>query len=261
MWVFVANITDELILGLDILRAYDASVDIGRQTLRLAEEEVSLWSPGAGPRPSNLVVAKDHVIPARSEGIVMAKMKNHLGVENGLVEPSPQAHPPEGIYVARTLVQDCQEVPVRVMNVTQKDQKLRRGSPLAHCEPVTLVALPEVGRPPAPGLTPKLADVTTAAKPHLSPGEFQELEDLVSEYADIFAQDNEDYGRTNRVYHRIDTGEARPIRQPPRRPPNMSTSYPQTIYLRKSALHIKPAVFSIRNVTYNSIKLYNTFPT
>ncbi|XP_023718761.1 uncharacterized protein LOC111870591 [Cryptotermes secundus] len=217
MWVFVANITDELILGLDILRAYDASVDIGRQTLRLAEEEVSLWSPGAGPRPSNLVVAKDHVIPARSEGIVMAKMKNHLGVENGLVEPSPQAHPPEGIYVARTLVQDCQEVPVRVMNVTQKDQKLRRGSPLAHCEPVTLVALPEVGRPPAPGLTPKLADVTTAAKPHLSPGEFQELEDLVSEYADIFAQDNEDYGRTNRVYHRIDTGEARPIRQPPRR--------------------------------------------
>ncbi|XP_023701466.1 uncharacterized protein LOC111861267 [Cryptotermes secundus] len=147
----------------------------------------------------------------------MAKMKNRLGVGNGLVEPSPQAHPPEGIYVARTLVQDCQEVPVRVMNVTHKDQKLGRGSPLAHCEPVTLVALPEMEQPPAPGLTPKLADVTTAAKPHLSPGEFHELEDLVSEYADIFAQDNEDYGRTNRVYHRIDTGEALPIRQPARR--------------------------------------------
>ncbi|XP_023711548.1 uncharacterized protein LOC111866641 [Cryptotermes secundus] len=218
MWVFVANITDELILGLDILRAYDASVDIGSQTLRLAEE-VSLWSPRAGPRPSSLVVANGHVIPARSEGIVMAKMKNHLGVENGLVEPNPQAHPPEGIYVARTLVQGCQEVPVRVMNVTHKDQKLRRGSPLAHCEPVTFVALPEVGQPPAPSVTPKLADVITAAKPHLSPGEFQDLEDLVSEYADIFAQDNEDYGRTNRVYHRIDTGEARPIRQPPRRVP------------------------------------------
>jgi hypothetical protein len=28
--VFVADITDELILGLDVLRAYDASVDIGR---------------------------------------------------------------------------------------------------------------------------------------------------------------------------------------------------------------------------------------
>jgi hypothetical protein len=101
MWVFVANITDELILGLDILRAYDASVDIGRQTLRLAEEEISLWNPGAGARPSSLTVAEGHVIPAQCEGIVIARMENPRGVENGLVETSPQAHPPEGIYIAR----------------------------------------------------------------------------------------------------------------------------------------------------------------
>jgi hypothetical protein len=50
IWVFVANITKGFILGLDILRAYNASVDIGRQTLRLAEEKVSLWSPRVGPR-------------------------------------------------------------------------------------------------------------------------------------------------------------------------------------------------------------------
>jgi hypothetical protein len=121
MWVFVANIINELILGLDILRAYDASVDIGRQTLRLADEEVSLWSPGAGPRPSSLVVANDHVIPSQCEEIVMARMENPLGVEYGLVEPSLQAHPPEGIYIARTLVQDRQEVPVRVLNATHRD--------------------------------------------------------------------------------------------------------------------------------------------
>jgi hypothetical protein len=70
MWVFVANITNELILGLDILRAYDATVDIGRQTLRLSEEEVSLWSSGARLRPSSLVVAKEQVISAKCEGIL-----------------------------------------------------------------------------------------------------------------------------------------------------------------------------------------------
>jgi hypothetical protein len=86
MWVFVANITDELIFRLDIQRAYDASVDIGVQTLRLANEEVSLWSPGVEPRPSSLVVADDHVIPAHCEGIVMARIENPLEVENGLVE-------------------------------------------------------------------------------------------------------------------------------------------------------------------------------
>jgi hypothetical protein len=75
IWVFIANITDEFILGLDILCAYDASVDQGHQTLCLAEEEVSLWSPGVGSRPSSLVVAKNQVIPAQCEGILMARLE------------------------------------------------------------------------------------------------------------------------------------------------------------------------------------------
>jgi hypothetical protein len=78
MWVFVANITDEIIFELDKLRAYDASVDIGRQKLRLAEEELSLCSTGAGPRTSSLVVAKEHVIPTQCKGIVKARMESPL---------------------------------------------------------------------------------------------------------------------------------------------------------------------------------------
>jgi hypothetical protein len=38
--VFVADITDEFILGRDILLAYDASVDVGRHVLRLGKKEV-----------------------------------------------------------------------------------------------------------------------------------------------------------------------------------------------------------------------------
>jgi hypothetical protein len=64
-------------------------------------------------------VAKDHVILARSEGIVMAGFESALGVENGLVKTSLQAHPPERIYTAWTLVQDHREVPLRVLNATQ----------------------------------------------------------------------------------------------------------------------------------------------
>jgi hypothetical protein len=45
------------------------------------------------------------------------------------------------------------------------------------------------------------------------------LEELPIEYEDVFAGADEDYGRTNKVYHSIDTGDARPIRQPPRRIP------------------------------------------
>jgi hypothetical protein len=38
--VFVTDIADDFILGLDILRAYDVSVDIGRRVLRLGQDEV-----------------------------------------------------------------------------------------------------------------------------------------------------------------------------------------------------------------------------
>jgi hypothetical protein len=39
-WVFVADIKDDFLLGLDILRAHDTSVDIGRRVLRLGQDEV-----------------------------------------------------------------------------------------------------------------------------------------------------------------------------------------------------------------------------
>jgi hypothetical protein len=53
----------------------------------------------------------------------------------------------------------------------------------------------------------------------LTNGEFKDFEELLAEYEDIFAMDSEDHGQTNNIYHRIDTGDARQIRQPPRRLP------------------------------------------
>jgi hypothetical protein len=70
--VFIVGITNEFILGLDILCAYDAAVDLGPQTLHLAEEEVLLGTSGAGRQPSSLVVASDQVIPSQCREVLMA---------------------------------------------------------------------------------------------------------------------------------------------------------------------------------------------
>jgi hypothetical protein len=45
------------------------------------------------------------------------------------------------------------------------------------------------------------------------------LEELLADYQDVFETGSGDRGRTEEVYHRINTGDARPIRQPPRRLP------------------------------------------
>ena len=46
-----------------------------------------------------------------------------------------------------------------------------------------------------------------------------QLEALILEYADVFAVDQSDFGTTDRITHDIETGDQRPIRQPPRHVP------------------------------------------
>jgi hypothetical protein len=47
----------------------------------------------------------------------------------------------------------------------------------------------------------------------------QALEELNAKYKDVLETKNGDHGRIEKVYHRIDPGDTRPIRQPPRRLP------------------------------------------
>jgi hypothetical protein len=56
-------------------------------------------------------------------------IQSPLGVENDLVQQSPEPHVPDGHYTARALVRDRREVTVRDMNATCRDQKLTNRSP------------------------------------------------------------------------------------------------------------------------------------
>jgi hypothetical protein len=94
--------------------------------------------PRVGARPSSLVVAEDQVIPAQCEGLVMAGLESPLGVENGLVEPSLEAHMPEGLHS-----QDPGPRPPESTFEGPECCPLRPEAHerilLAHCEPVTQV--------------------------------------------------------------------------------------------------------------------------
>jgi hypothetical protein len=81
--------------------------------------------PGGRGLPVSLLGAKDQLIPAKCEGIVMARLESSLRVWSGLAERSLQAHSHKGIYKPRTLVQDRREVPVRVLNATHHKQNSR----------------------------------------------------------------------------------------------------------------------------------------
>jgi hypothetical protein len=77
--------------------------------------------PGAERQSSSMVVANGHLITTQFEGVVIVRLENPLGVENGLVELSPEVHAPIGLYIATTLVRDHREVPARVLNAALCD--------------------------------------------------------------------------------------------------------------------------------------------
>jgi hypothetical protein len=54
----------------------------------------------------------------------------------------------------------------------------------------------------------------SGGRPILKKKEENVLEEFIAQFQDIFARKSGDYGGTDKVYHCIDTGDARPIRQP-----------------------------------------------
>ena len=134
-----------------------------------------------------------------------------------------------GVLVARRLV-DLQKntTALRVLNVTQEHKAIRRGATLASCEPVTSVT----ASPPKPAgeagvvrmaspedLPPHLQFLCLQSTKGLSVSEKEIACQLLCEFSDLFSSGAGDLGTTDLVKHEIRTGDAKPIRQPPRRLP------------------------------------------
>jgi len=140
--------------------------------------------PGAQPKPSWLALVRDKVILAQYERMVMAR-------------PT---------------------VPVCIMNVTNQDQVLSEGTTIGHGEPaVCAAAIDDQKHEPRwkQGLCKQLREVIAGARPNMSPRETQALEELIAGYQDAFETKSGDLRCTEKVCHRTNTGDARPICQPP----------------------------------------------
>ena len=138
----------------------------------------------------------------------------------------------DNLLVPRTLVAlQEKKIPLRVMNLSNQPQMINKGTQLANCETINCVVVPEVdiSGERVTGCTQK-AEVLDKLPLHLKElyersvavldeTEHQEVHQLLCEFADIFSTGPHDLGCTDLVKHRINTGEAPPIRQPLRRLP------------------------------------------
>ena len=221
-WEADGKVFVQTVIVVDPLRG--CSIDLVNHVLTTENGQViTLCSQNNNNRKTSVLsvkVAANVRIPSYSELELMADVSS--GVQHD------QVYVLEGIemqsnrvMVARAVVTAGNCVPVRVLNPTDQDIILYKGTRIA--------ALAEVEEPDSSvhvstvqeteGVSPQVEAALWELVKETSLGaeEQDKLFVLLMDYADIFAMNKDQLGRTDVLQHRIYTGDAPPIRQQFRR--------------------------------------------
>lgn len=214
---YVADIKDHCILGLDFLRKFNFCMDLGRNKIFTADEEVLLFGASEEEFQSYRVLAMEEcTVPARSECVLKGKCEKLVNCV-GVTEVPSQDNMPKGVMVAASLVDLSKiTVPVRVVNLSDSDRVIRKGEEVSKCVPVTSV-IKSTDSSGSDKLDNLLASMSSSL--HLDPEEVSKARNLIAEFKDLFSSSSNELGHTSMTQHRIDTGNHSPIKQHPRRLP------------------------------------------
>ncbi|GFY27862.1 retrovirus-related Pol polyprotein from transposon 412 [Trichonephila clavipes] len=137
--VYVADIADPFILGLDFLKEHGFTLDFNKNELRSIHEEVTIFKIKHRTESIRQVTANENItIPPRTEIIVPGYSGNDVSFNSGLIGSAENKA--NGLLIASTLVDLSRKtIPVRICNVTEKSRVFQKGEVLATCSPVTCV--------------------------------------------------------------------------------------------------------------------------
>lgn len=218
--------------GIDWLTANRAVWDFYHARIWLGNEQYPLIScRSEGKWCRKVVLQGNTTIPARSEADVQTKVvcrswKDYSHDAHWGTEPTTVT---QGVYVSRTLVPSdrMHDVTVRVVNVSSRPATFAAGTTVSDLQPLTVIGplqlspvdnttrvasvaeeIPSFIRPLIEGVDPSLPE-----------GAVLSLKELLIANKDAFSQSDTDLGLTKVIAHKIDTGDAKPFRQPLRRFP------------------------------------------
>lgn len=219
--VLVADIEDDFILGMDLIRQHGFAFDHNLNILKFGNEEFVLSHPRY--RPVKILATETVRVPGNSENIIVGRLEHDPGSCVGFVQQPEETNK---YLIAKTVVKHGNDIPIRVANIFPTSLKISEGDVIATYEPISCITSCEdsdVHRKEDTTLdASKIQENLNHFKKswqHLSQQELKDAIQFISGHIEIFEGRNGTTGRTTLIQHRIDTGEAQPIRQPPRRLP------------------------------------------
>ncbi|KAL9952487.1 hypothetical protein ACROYT_G039751 [Oculina patagonica] len=240
------GLSHDCILGSDFFQHFGCQVHYDTGTFVVGHTEIPIRYSKVTPSVCRIFLSDDIQVEPGTEQVFEAKLENGYDRNTGspgILEESKELRGKSEINIARSLVipRDGLTI-VRVANFSDRPIRLRSDFPVAEYHPISSVDGHVVPMEMDP-------DVTSASHPSCSvidrpvvkdeepmkeekwksslQGNLEGLSEdqrgqflsLVTEYADIFAKDSSDLGKSGLLEHSIDTGDCKPVKQPPRRVP------------------------------------------
>ena len=210
-----SDMISEIILGLDWLMSNKVNVDLSRMVLTfpdLSTKPLSVFDSTV-LEPLAVVLDEDIEVPAKHEIFQTARIRNPT-ISESILEPNMKLSG-KGVLVARVVVQPKeQRVPIQIINPGTEPVKLYKGMEVGYLQQVDDVEMSD------PILIPKDSpnDINFQLD-HLQPEQKTRMEHLLNSH-NMFATNSGELGLTSVSEHKIETQDAVPIKQLPRRLPN-----------------------------------------
>ena len=232
----VTDLRTEGILGLDFLETNQCALDLPHSIMRLKgnDQPIPLHRTGNKTRQTenvSVVLPNDISIPGCAEIEIGAVIQGEVAGGTMMVERRVLPQKPS-ILLAASIV-DIREdttnplVPVRLLNLSPDSVTVHKGTRVASASAVenhSIVVASVNSNPSLQCDVPnhkrqQLWQAVESAAEKLTRTEQEQLYAVLLDYADVFADDAGDLGKTDKLQHTINTGGALPIRQTARRLP------------------------------------------
>ena len=211
------------IIGVDSLRAHKGQVDLENDRVRYD----GIWIPCYVASSADVLTAKGVTIePGSVSSITVTLPCLDSNVSPiGLVWPLEEFQNTNALLVAQCMVDSRMgEISLTTINMGEERVDILPNQIVAHMEPLTpddekgvSCNAIRAGDLDKVELSEQLQDMYQRSCVQLDTDQSLRLKELLLEFVGVFAVDDDDLGRTGLVKHTINVGDAKPVKQAPRR--------------------------------------------
>ncbi|KAK3086913.1 hypothetical protein FSP39_025347 [Pinctada imbricata] len=227
--MIVADIEDDVLLGIDLLQADKADLLLSQGIVRIHGHSIPYYG---SRRRGTLRLVETCIVPSLGEvvvpGFVDRDMETCDQGRDLVFEPSTEFMEKNSVLVASAIVNTVNRVtvPIRILNPTEQDVKLYPETMIGEMESCEVFDFDDVNKEEITVQTTKEDNIPEHLKElyeesivNLKKEEREKFREFLWKFQDTFSRHEWDLGQTTLINHEINTEGHRPVKQPPRKVP------------------------------------------